>query len=129
MLTSSRNEDPACMGENVTFTCSILNGNSLNWFFGNHSLFEYGIDSICGEYMRLPSERIPGPFNGDAEIFSVMARRNGGSAPDFNCSSILWVTTTSRVNGTISCKTALGGTIEASESYSYNVLGKILEPC
>lgn len=117
------------MGESVTFTCSILNGNALTWQFEDKKLFFYRNNSTCGDYMVLHRDQFPEPFKEDAHagFSSVMARRSDGSSPNFNCSSILWVNTTTPVDGSIYCKTALGVTVEVSESHSYKVLGKIIE--
>ena len=124
-LASSRNNDPACVGDPVIYTCSIINGRRLSWNFGEVCLFHYNPsreDYECGVYSMLnPGILRSTALPPDAEVSSVIAQNETSTV--FNCTSILKITVTSPTTGNFTC-IAVGEDGDVSKSHFYNVLGK-----
>ena len=123
-LTYSKYRDPACLEEEVTFTCSII-GNTLQWILNNDTgepLWTYNIGDTCGNF----TERCRNDFKFTFLLASSINRSDGL----FNCTSLMTMKTSSMSNlegVEIRCVTYDDNTTSptnATASVSFNVLGK-----
>ena len=60
-MTSSRLDYPACVGKNLTLTCSIY-GQALTWFLNGIELHRYDGDAVCGDNKRVEIANQPSSF-------------------------------------------------------------------
>ena len=124
-VTYSKYNDPACLMEEVTFTCSIV-GRTLIWFLNNDPVKSYIADAnTCGIFDPLTRDNYSFDFLLGSNIETGNCTTADSPNCYYNCTSLMMMTANMPGPVTIRCLTVdpQNNNTLKNDSISFEVLG------
>ena len=123
-VTYSKYNDPACLMEEITFTCSIV-GRKLIWFLDNVPVKTYTAADTCGNFTSSTGDNYSFDFLLGSNIETGNCTTADSPNCYYNCTSLMMMTANMPGPVTINCSTVdpQDNNTITNDSISFEVLG------